>query len=114
MIHREFERSFDGLGAAVGKVSLCRAVDRANFFELFAQVGHMAVEEVGTAEMDKFVDLLCDRRYDLGMAMAGRTYGDACITVQEDIAIRVLDPNAAAAFDHQLVIRPRVARCNVA
>jgi len=45
--------------------------------------------------MDQLANLFLDRRDDLGVAMSGRTHGDARVAIQENVAVRICDPNAA-------------------
>ena len=59
--------------------------------------------------MDQLADLLLDRGDDLGMAMASRANGDAGVTVEKDVSVRVGDPNAACRVGNKFVIRPRIA-----
>ena len=53
--------------------------------------------------MDKFGGLLLDGGDDVGMAMAGRSHGDAGREIEELIAVHVGDDDAATAFGHERI-----------
>src|SRR5687768_12999970 len=95
VIHRKPERGLDGLGAAVCEMCLGWPVDRTDLTQLLPELRHVAVIEIGAAEMNETVDLLSHGFDDLGMAVAGRAYGNAGVAVEKDVVVRIRDPNAA-------------------
>src|SRR5205814_527538 len=110
VVHSELQGCFDSLGAAVGKVGLCRAVDRAYLAQLLTKLRHMPIVKIGSAEMYELAYLLLKGRYDLRMTMAGRTDRNTGIAVQKDVAVRIGYPNAAGMICHEFKVRTWIAR----
>ena len=81
--------------------------------ELLREIRHVAIVIVSPAHVNQLSGLVLDRFHDLRMTMAGRTNGDACVAIQEDVPINILDPDTAGTFGYQFEGRAQNKRVNV-
>ena len=75
--------------------------------ELRGQVDLGGVVEVGARHVEEPVGLVLYGFHDPWVAVARGAYRDACREVEEEVAVRVLDPEAPGLFRHE-GIGPRV------
>src|SRR5437016_14174607 len=83
-------------------------LDWNNFVELLSQLRHQRVIVICAAHVNQTCGLLLDRGHNFGMAMTGRTHGDAGVTVKKNVAVNVFYPNALGTFGDELERRARV------
>ena len=103
IISRQLERSFRGFGAGVAEVDAAWRVARRDRGELFGQIHHVLVVEVGARHVNQPRCLLLNGFHDAGMAVAGRHHGDSGIEIQKAIAIHVDDHAPLATVHHQRI-----------
>ncbi len=112
VIARQLQRGFDRLGSRVSVIQLVWSLHGSDLREPLGQSDHALVVEVRPRHVNQFAGLLLNGGDDLGMAVAGRSYGDAGGEIEELVAVNVFDDNAPAALgDHR--IRTGVRRRNV-
>ncbi len=108
-ITRELDGAFDGFRARIGEERLFGSSARQRVHEPLGETRHTLVVKIGAGHVDEFGGLLLNGGDDFGMAMAGRTDGDAGGKIQKCIAIHVFDNCAVTAFGDERVI-PGIGR----
>ena len=103
VVPRQLDRRLVGLGPGIAEEALDRAVDRHDAGDLLGQPHLRLVVEVGPRHVQELLRLVDDGRDDVRMRVPGRVDGDAGGTVQEPVAVDVLDDRAFAAGHHQRI-----------
>ena len=112
VIARQLQRALDRFGAGVAVVNAMRPGHRRNLRQARGQRDHALVVKIRARHVDQFGRLLLNGGDHVGMAMAGRSHGDAGGKIEELVAVNVGNDDAASALGDQR-IRAGVGRRNV-
>jgi hypothetical protein len=112
-VHRKLQCSFDCFSAAVRKVCARGTRDRNDLIKFLCELRHVAVVVISAAHVDQLFGLLLNCSDDFGVAVAGRTNGDAGVAVEEDVSVNIFDPHAAGPVGYEFECRPWISRVNV-
>ena len=95
---REFDRTLDGLGAAVGPEDLIEPIGQ-RLSQRGRGLQHRLMHEDILLGMDDLRRLLLDRRHDARVAMTSVGYGDSGGEIGLPVAIDIPDVNALTMVD---------------
>ena len=94
----KFKCSLHGLGAGICEKDPLFKFPRRELGQLVSQFHLGFVIKVRPRHVEEFFGLFLNGADHLGMTMAGGSDGNACRKIKEDVAIRILHPNTAAAM----------------
>ena len=103
VIAGQFQRGFHRLRPRIAVVNLVRTRHGRDLRQPLGQRNHALVVKIRSRHVDQFARLLLNGGDHVGMAMPGRSNGDAGGEVEEFVAVHVRDHDAAAALGYQRV-----------
>ena len=112
VIARQLQRALNRLRAGVAVVNLVRPRHGRNLRQPRRQIHHVLVIKIRARHVDQFARLLLNGGDHIGMAVAGRSHGNAGGKIKKLVAIDIGHHDAAAALGHQR-IRTRIGRRNI-
>ncbi len=89
VIARKFQRGLDRLRARIAVINPMRSRHGSNLRQALRQLHHVLVIKIRARHVDQFARLLLDGGDHFGMAMPGRSHGDAGGEIQELVAVDV-------------------------
>ena len=103
VIARQFQSALDGFGPGVSVVNLVRPRHGRDLRKALGQRHHAFVIKVCARHVDQFARLLPNRGHHFRMAVPSGSHRNPRRKIEELVAIRILDHNAAAALGNQRI-----------
>ncbi len=109
-VARELDRAFDRFRAGIAEEHFLVGCDFGMVAtKAFGELRHVPVVKISAGDVDQFGGLFLNGSDNFGMAVAGRTDGNAGGKIQESVAVGIFDDGAVGMIGDERII-PHIRR----